>query len=467
MAGPPQMQYRPQQAVQGQFPPVSGPSQPQGHFGYQPSTVYQMGQPSPPVYIVRAPTNPMSGMPQYQAQTFEPRTREKKIIQIKDPNSNKDVTQEILNRHPSGNLTSSTGGTPNTTPDISGQSSSSSTPPLTSQQQAEANVRAQFAAQVAATLRDTTEEKPRKPEYTIQKAPTSNRAEIGNVQAKEVVNTQKEEALKETKVNDTVSNVPETQLAEVVAETQPKEAAVKSQPKEAVQGSKPSEGVSAENTLGTKSLVSSVDATTSANEKIANVRVEIFTADDVRNKESQKSSTVVVSDVVKTEAKEKPLEETEKQPTSDALPVTDTKTLNGPVSISQEEAEETEEVITVESQDVVEAPPVNTPADTSSQSKTSEDQQVAEPEAAAAKETEEPEVLPTASEGEDAAGIEKVNGHEEEVKTSAAAKNPVDTQGTGLYSFTCFCVNLNECLRCMVRACLFACTQKKTPGGLV
>ena len=108
-------------------------------------------------------------------------------MQIKDPNSNKDVTQEILNRHPSGSLASSTGGTPNnTTPDISGQSSSSSTPPLTSQQQAEANVR----AQVAATLRDTTEEKPRKPEYTIQKALASNRAET-DVQGKEAADKSK------------------------------------------------------------------------------------------------------------------------------------------------------------------------------------------------------------------------------------------------------------------------------------
>ena len=190
MAGPPQMQYRPQQAVQGQFPPVSGPSQPQGHFGYQPSTVYQMGQPSPPVYIVRAPTNPMSGMPQYQAQTFEPRTREKKIIQIKDPNSNKYVTQEILNRHPSESLTSSTSGTPNsTTPDISGENSSSSTPPLTSQQQAEANVREQFVAQGAAMLRDTTEEKQfRKMQFrkmqklAFQNAQPCNRIEVDIVQ---------------------------------------------------------------------------------------------------------------------------------------------------------------------------------------------------------------------------------------------------------------------------------------------
>ena len=203
MARPPQMKYRPQQAKEGQCPPVSGPSKPQGHFGYQPSTVYQMGQPSPPVYIVRAPKTPMPGMRQYQAQTLEPSTREKKVMPIKDVNSNKDVTQEIVNRHPSGSLTSSIGGTPyNTTPDISGQSSSSSTSPLTSQQQAEANVRAQFAAQVAATLRDTTEEKPRKPEYTIRKAPARcNRAEVDNVQGKEVVNTQNEEvAVQVTKV---------------------------------------------------------------------------------------------------------------------------------------------------------------------------------------------------------------------------------------------------------------------------
>ena len=126
----------------------------------------------------------MPRMPQYQTQTYDARARKQKIIQIKDVNTNKDVTQEILNRYPSWSLTSSTGGTPNnTTPDISGQSSSSSTPPLTSHQEAEANVRAQFAAQVAAALRDTTEEKPRKPEYTIQRAPASIRAEI-DVQGK-------------------------------------------------------------------------------------------------------------------------------------------------------------------------------------------------------------------------------------------------------------------------------------------
>ena len=69
MAGAPhQMQYRPQQAMQGQFTQVPGPSQPQGF--YPPSTVFQMGQPSPPgpLYIVRAPTAPMTSMQQYQPQ---------------------------------------------------------------------------------------------------------------------------------------------------------------------------------------------------------------------------------------------------------------------------------------------------------------------------------------------------------------------------------------------------------------
>ena len=277
------MQYRLQQAMQGQFPPVSGPSHPQGHYGYQPSNVYPMGQPWPPVYVIRAPAAPMPGMQRYQTQTFEPRAREKKKIQIKDPNSNKDVTQEILNRQPSGSLTGSTGGTPNnTTPEMSGQNSSSSTPPLTSQQQAEANVRAQFAAQVAATLVNNTEEKSRKPEVIIQKAPVNNKAEVDTVQIEEPAAAQKEAAAKESKINATVGTVTETQLTEKpvekAVETQPKEAAVKTQPREAAQGAKLSEGVSADSALGSKSLVSSVDATTSANQKISNVRVEIFTA---------------------------------------------------------------------------------------------------------------------------------------------------------------------------------------------
>ena len=147
-------------------------------YEYQPSTVYPMGQPPPPVYILRAPpTTPMPEMPQYQTPPYEPRTRARKIVQIKDPNRNKDVTQEILNRQLAGSLTGSTSGTPNSiTPNISGQSSSSSATPLTSQQQAEANVRAQFAAQVAATLANNTEDKPKNPEYTFLKPPANKQS---------------------------------------------------------------------------------------------------------------------------------------------------------------------------------------------------------------------------------------------------------------------------------------------------
>ncbi len=143
MGGPAQMQHVPRQARQGQ----SSPSKTQGPYDYSQTTVVPTGQPSPPANIVRVPASPMTGMPQFRTQSFEPCTRVKKIIQIKDPKRNKDVTQEILNRQPSGSLTSTTGSSSSSTsPDISGQSSRSSTPLLTAQQKAKANVRAQFAA---------------------------------------------------------------------------------------------------------------------------------------------------------------------------------------------------------------------------------------------------------------------------------------------------------------------------------
>ncbi|XP_068699861.1 uncharacterized protein [Montipora foliosa] len=282
MGGPPH--YRPPQAMQGQFPPVSGPSQPHGPFVYQQSPGYPIGQPSPPVYVVRAPANPLQGMQQFQPQ-FEPRTRERKIIQIKDPNSNKDVVQEILKRQPASSSMSTALGTPNITLDLSGERSSSSTPLLTSQQQAEANVRAQFAGKIAATLANNSEDRPKKQEYTTQKSTVNNRGDVDIVKAKETLEVQKEEALKGARKNDTVSNV-----VEKVQETQMKEGTVpvKSQPKEAVKASKVCEGSSGESLLGSKSLVSSVDATTVANGKISNVscRVEIFTKEDLY-KESQ------------------------------------------------------------------------------------------------------------------------------------------------------------------------------------
>ena len=184
--GPPQMQYRHQQPMPGPFPSVSGPSQGPGHFVFTPQqTGYPVGQPSH-MYILRATPPPMNTLQQYSlSQNFEPRARERKIIQIKDPNSNKDVTQEILNRQPSGSVSGSasgsTGGTPTNTPCISGQSSRSSTPPLTSQQQ---DVRAQFAVQVAAILTSDTD---KNFELTLEgsvgeeimlKAPQSEGAEV-------------------------------------------------------------------------------------------------------------------------------------------------------------------------------------------------------------------------------------------------------------------------------------------------
>ena len=112
MGGPPQMQHRPQQAMQGQFPPVSGPSPSRQGPCYPQMTVYPIGQPSPPVYVVRAPTASMTGMPQFETQNFEPLALERKIIQIKDAE----------------------------------QSASSRTSPLPLQHQAEANREAQFAS---------------------------------------------------------------------------------------------------------------------------------------------------------------------------------------------------------------------------------------------------------------------------------------------------------------------------------
>ena len=185
--GPLQMQYRPQQPTSGAFTPVTGPFQGPGHFGYTPQqTIYPIGQPSGPLNIIRAPAVPMNILPQYNpSQNFEQRARERKIIQIKDPNSNKDVTQEILKRQPSGSVSGSvsgsTGGTPTNTPDVSGQSSRSSTPPLSSWQQ---DRQAQFAVQVAATLTSVTD---KNFELTLEgsvgeeimpKAPQSEGAEV-------------------------------------------------------------------------------------------------------------------------------------------------------------------------------------------------------------------------------------------------------------------------------------------------
>ena len=418
-----QWQYHhPQQPMQGQFTPVSGPSQPQGSPYFQPTGT---AQPTPPMYIVRVPPG---HMPQYQTQIFEPRVRARKIIQVKDPNSNKDVTQEILNRQPSGSLTGGTGGTPNNvTPDISGQSSSSSTPPLTLQQQAEANVRALFAAQVAATLANS-EHKPKRPEDIIQKAPVNNNVVVDTVQLKETTVTQKNEVVKETRTNPATGI--NTQLCE-----KPVEKPLKMQTKKAVQGSKLSEGVSGDISLGPKSLVSSVDATTSAKDIIPNVRVKIFTADELRKKEAQQISLAAAGEV-KPDRKEEP--EVTAKPVSDVMPVTETKILNRPVALTNEETDRTEEVVTFDSQPVADAPPVQvnvaeTTEPTESAGEVPVDQQVTETKVSA-QHTEESEDLPSVLKVEDAVASEKVNGLDGNVNTTTAApKNAVDAHATGWY----------------------------------
>ena len=425
MGGP--ARYPPPQAIQGQFPPVPGPSQPQGHLIYQSTTGFPMGQ--PPMYIVRAPAPTMS---QFQPQTIEPRAREKKIIQIKDPNSNKDVTQEILKQKPAGSLASTGAGTPSVTPNLSGQSSNSSTPPLTSQQQAEANVRAQFAAQVAATLVKNSQEKPKKIENVIQKSIPNSRADADSSKAREPVDAEKQEALNGPKKNDVVSNVTEK-----ASETKLKEATVtaKSQSKEDESSN------SGESVLVPKSLVSSVDAINLANEKVSSVIVEIFTAPEVPKRESTKISAPVVSDMIKMEEIVKP-DESEKPVAADALPVSESKTLNGPTTFSHEQAEEeTEKVTTVSSEVEVETAPDAAAAVAPEPSKAPEDDDTRQNEETT-QGSEESEVLPSSCQVEEASGMEKVNGHDGERKASAPSKIPVDSQSSGLYSITYLSCNL-------------------------
>ena len=214
------MQYRPQQPMPGAFPPVTGPSQGPGHFVFTPQqTGYSVGQPSH-MYILRATPPPMNTSQQYSpSQNFEPRARERKLIRIKDPDSNKDVTQVIFKHQPSGSVSGSvsgiasgsTGGTPTNTPDISGQSSSSSTPPLTSQQQ---DVRAQFAAQVAATLSSDTDKNKKPGDIIIQKPSVNNKLTVDASKLKDVADTSKDYLSRQTEISANMTAATERKLAE-------------------------------------------------------------------------------------------------------------------------------------------------------------------------------------------------------------------------------------------------------------
>ena len=389
-----------------------------------------MGQ--PPVCIVREPA---PGVSQFQPQTTKPCAGEKKIIQIKDPNSNKDVTQESFEQKPAGSSASTVARTSNVTPNFSGQSSNSSTPPLTSQQQAEANVWAQFVAQVAATFMKNSEEKPKKIEHAVQKSNANSRADADSSKAREPVDAQKQEALNGPKKNDAVTNATEK-----ASQTKLKEATVtaKSQSKEDESSN------SGESVLGPKSLVSSVDATNLANEKVSSVidLVEIFTAQEVPKRESTKTSAPVVRDIIRMEEIVKP-EESEKPVATDALPVSELKTLNGPMTVSYEQAEEeTEKVTAVSSEVEVETAPDAAAAVAPEPSKAPEDDDTTQNEEPASQGSEESEVLPSSSEVEEASGMEKVTGHDGEGKASAASKIPIDSQSRGLYSVIYLSCNL-------------------------
>ena len=413
--------------------------QPEGHLVHQSPTGGTMRKPC--VDIVSSA--PAPGISQFQQQTIiEPCAREKKSVQIKDQNSDKDVTQEILKQKPAGRSAFTAAGTPTVTPNLSGQSSNSSTPPLTSQQQAEADVRAGFAAQVAATLKDS-EEKPKKIiiENAVQKSNANTRADADSSKAKEPIIAQKQEALNGPKNNDVVTNATEK-----ASETNLKEATVTA----TSQSQEDESSNSGESVLGLKSLVSSADATNLANKKITNVRVEIFTAQEVPKRESTKSSAPVVSEMIKAEEKVKP-DESEKPVATDVLPVSESKTLNGPTTtvFDEQAGEETEKVTTISSEVEVETAPDAAAAAAAAAtvapepSKAPEDDDVTTQNEETTQGSEEPEALPPSSKVEEASGMEKVNGHDGERKASQTASK-IDSPVPGLYLSLYLSCNFNS-----------------------
>ncbi|XP_067048900.1 eukaryotic translation initiation factor 4 gamma 1-like isoform X2 [Acropora muricata] len=135
-------------------------------------------------------------------------------------------------------------------------------------------------------------------------------------------------------------------------------------------------------------------------------------------------------EMIKTEEKVEP-DESEKPVATDALPVSESKTLNGPTTtISHEQAgEETEKVTTINSEVDVET----TPAPDAAVAVAPEPSKAPEDDVTTQNEettqgSEEPEVLPPSSHVEEASGMEKVNGHDDERKASPASKT--DSQVT-------------------------------------
>ena len=128
-----------------QYPPFTQPQQ----QPFPPPRYPQMAR--PPFFIMQAGVPPaQQQIPQPQRPT-EPSKPARKRIQIRDPDSKRDITEEILSsRKQSGSFSGSTGSTPRTTPEVSAQSSNANTPPI--QPTSSEDMRATFAAKVAATL---------------------------------------------------------------------------------------------------------------------------------------------------------------------------------------------------------------------------------------------------------------------------------------------------------------------------
>ena len=160
----------------------------------------------------------MNTIQQYSpSQNFEARAW-KKMIKIKDPNSNKDVTHEILPYRPVGSVwvsaSGSTGATPTNTPDISGQSSSSNTPPLMSQQQ---DVQAQFAVQVTqagTTLTNDTDKNKKPGDVIIQKPSVNNKLTVDASKLKDVADTSKDDLSRQAEISANRTAATETKLPE-------------------------------------------------------------------------------------------------------------------------------------------------------------------------------------------------------------------------------------------------------------
>ncbi|XP_078338114.1 eukaryotic translation initiation factor 4 gamma 1-like isoform X6 [Crassostrea virginica] len=154
-----------------------------------------MGQPpttqtyyNNPVLFTAQPNRPPSNPP------VQPEKRVKKTLSIVDPNTGKDLTNEILHTRESKE-----GATSHTSTPPSGQESGSrGTPDTAAPQAANSNIAAQFAAQVAATLK--------KEERAAEKAANQNDSEDPQVDSRDVSEVHSENDLTSTVNLDSASS---------------------------------------------------------------------------------------------------------------------------------------------------------------------------------------------------------------------------------------------------------------------